>query len=135
MIGLTRKSEYAIRGMLYLARQREGQFAMIDEIARSMQTPRPFLAKAFQMLANKGLIKSSKGQRGGFILARPPEMISLHDIIEAIDGKIMPNTCLIAEGSCSFQDTCAVHPVWRRIQNVTTGILEEVTLKSLARGV
>lgn len=131
---LTRKAEYAVRGMLYLAKLEEGQSAMIDEIAKAMLAPRTFLAKILQELALKGLIKSHKGQGGGFALARPAECITLGEIVEAIEGPIMPNTCLMGEGSCTFQTTCPVHPVWRRLQAVTKGILEEVSLKALSRG-
>jgi len=132
MMELTRKAEYAVRGMLYLGKHEEGQPAMLGDIADAMDAPRTFLAKIFQDLAKKGLIKSSKGIGGGFVLARPPEKITLCEIVEAIEGPIMPNKCLMGEGICSFQKTCTVHPVWRRLQAVTRGILEEVTLKTLS---
>jgi Rrf2 family transcriptional regulator, iron-sulfur cluster assembly transcription factor len=132
MMELTRKTEYAVRGMLYLGKHQEGQFAMLGDIADAMDAPRTFLSKIFQCLVKKGLVKSSKGVRGGFILARPSERITLCEIVEAIEGPIMPNKCLMGEGICSFQKTCTVHPVWRRLQTVTRGILEEVTLKTLS---
>jgi Rrf2 family transcriptional regulator, iron-sulfur cluster assembly transcription factor len=134
MMELTRKAEYAVRGMLYLGKQQEGHFAMISDIAEAMDAPRSFLAKIFQDLAIKGLVRSCKGTKGGFVLARPPEKITLCEIVEAIEGPIMPNKCLMGEGMCSFQETCTVHPVWRRLQTVTRGILEEVTLKTLSAG-
>jgi Rrf2 family protein len=131
MMGLTRKAEYAIRGMLYLGRCKEGRLSMLGDIADAVEAPRAFLAKTFQDLAKKGLIMSSKGVKGGFVLARPPENITLCEIVEAVEGPIMPNACLMGEGVCSLQKTCTVHPVWRRLQAVTRGILEEVTLKTL----
>jgi Rrf2 family protein len=134
MMELTRKAEYAIRGMLYLARQTEGQIAMLGDIAGTMDVPRTFLAKIFQDLVKTGLIKSIRGTGGGFVLARRPEQITLREIVEAIEGPIMPNTCLMGEGVCSFQKTCPVHPVWRRLQTVTRGLLEEVSLKTLTAG-
>jgi len=131
MMGLTQKTEYAIRGMLYVSRLEEGQSASLDIIASEMKVPRSFLAKIFQVLVKSGLIKSSRGIGGGFSLARPPEQITLCEIVEAMEGPIMPNQCLMGEGVCSFQRTCTVHPVWRRVQSVTRGILQEVTLKTL----
>jgi Rrf2 family transcriptional regulator, iron-sulfur cluster assembly transcription factor len=131
MMELTRKTEYAVRGMLYLGKHQEGQFAMLGDIAQAMDAPRSFLSKIFQCLAKKGLVKSGKGIRGGFVLARPPERITLCEIVEAMEGPIMPNKCLMVEGMCSFQEICTVHPVWRRLQAVTRGMLEEVTLKTL----
>ena len=100
---LTRKAEYAVRGMLYLGKHQEGQLAMLGDIADAMDAPRTFLAKIFQDLAKKGLVKSSKGIRGGFVLARPPEKITLCEIVEAIEGPIMPNKCLIGEGFAPFK--------------------------------
>jgi Rrf2 family protein len=129
---LTRRAEYAIRGMLYLASQEEGRTAMLGDIAAAMEVPRSFMAKIFQELVNKGLARSSRGVGGGFVIARPPEQITLCEVVEAIEGPIMPNQCLMGEGVCSFQETCTVHPVWRRLQTVTRGILSEVTLKSLS---
>jgi hypothetical protein len=64
MMGLTRKTEYAIRGMLYLAKRQEGEVAMLDTIADAVEAPRPFLAKILQSLASKGLIRSARGQGG-----------------------------------------------------------------------
>lgn len=132
MMGLSRKTEYAIRGMLYLSALDNGQVAMLGDIAKEMKSPRAFLSKVFQDLVKIGLVMSVKGAGGGFRLAMPPEKITLCDIVEAIEGPITPNECLMGEGMCSFQKTCAVHPVWRRIQTVTRGILSEVTLKTLA---
>jgi Rrf2 family transcriptional regulator, iron-sulfur cluster assembly transcription factor len=132
MMELTRKAEYAIRGMLYLARQHESSISMLTDIAGAVEAPRTFLAKIFQDLVKIGLIRSTRGVKGGFVLARPPERITLREIVEAIEGPIMPNQCLMGEGVCSFQETCQVHPVWRRLQAVTTCILDEVTLKALS---
>lgn len=134
-MGLTRKAEYAIRGMLCLAGLEEGRTAMVSEVARTMQVPQAFLAKIFQELGEKGLIKSIKGQGGGFALARPAPMITLGQIVESVEGPIMPNTCLMEGDACTFKSTCPVHPVWRRLQTVTKGILEEVSLQSLIQGV
>ncbi len=134
MMELTRKSEYAIRGMLYLARQENKAVSMLSDVADAVDAPKSFLAKIFQDLVKKGLIKSTKGVGGGFVLAKQPERITLREIVEAMEGPIMPNQCLMGEEACSFQKTCPVHPVWRRLQSVTRGILDEVTLNSLRQG-
>ena len=131
MMGLTRQTEYSIRGMLYLAERPEGEVVMLDTIAGAVGAPRPFLAKILQSLAGKGLVRSARGARGGFLLARPAALISLCQIVEAVEGPIVPNGCLMDSGACPRMETCTVHPVWRRLQAVTRGILEEATLKTL----
>jgi Rrf2 family transcriptional regulator, iron-sulfur cluster assembly transcription factor len=131
MMGLTRKTDYAIRGMLYLASLPEEKVVLIGEIAKAVEAPQPFLAKIFQRFSKAGLVRSSRGAGGGFVLARSPEQVTLREIIEAVEGTIISNRCVMGQGSCSRMEFCPVHPVWLRIQATTRGILEEVTLKTL----
>ena len=130
----SRQCEYALQAVVYLALRGDGEKTSIRDLTKRLDIPYHFLAKILQDLVKTGLIKSVRGTGGGFVLARQPEQITLREIVEAIEGPIMPNTCLMGEGVCSFQKTCTVHPVWRRLQSVTRGILEEVTLKTLTAG-
>ena len=66
---LTRKGEYAIRGIIYLAQQPAGRVSLISEIAAASDVPQTFLAKIFQSFAKLGLVTSSRGTGGGFVLA------------------------------------------------------------------
>jgi Rrf2 family transcriptional regulator, iron-sulfur cluster assembly transcription factor len=133
MMELTRKTEYAIRGMLHLARLPEGEIAMAADIARAEGVPRTFLAKIFQGFIRAGLVRSTRGSRGGFMLAKAPAQITLREIVEAVEGPILPNRCVMGEGVCPLSKTCTVHPVWRRVQASVRGILDEVTLQTLVR--
>jgi Rrf2 family transcriptional regulator, iron-sulfur cluster assembly transcription factor len=131
MMGLTRKADYAIRGMIHLASLPEGKVALIAEIAKSAEAPQAFLAKIFQKFRKLGLVASTRGARGGFALARAPEQITLREVVEAVEGPILPNRCVLGRGACSRSEACPVHPVWLRIQASARGILEEVTLRTL----
>jgi len=131
MLGLTRKGDYAIRGLLYLAGQPEGSISLISDIAKSVLVPQTFLAKIFQSLGKSGLVNSARGTGGGFTLARPADQITLLDIVEAVEGKIIPNKCVMSDDKCSFKKTCNVHPVWIKMQNSIYEILGGATLKSL----
>jgi Rrf2 family protein len=132
MMELTRKGEYAIRGIVYLARVPQGKVALISEIAEATSVPQTFLAKILQSFAKIGLVNSYRGTGGGFMLGRPPEQITLREVVEAVEGPIMPNRCLIAEKSCELSRSCLVHPVWRQVQKSIVTILDGVTLKELA---
>jgi Rrf2 family transcriptional regulator, iron-sulfur cluster assembly transcription factor len=134
MMELTRKGEYAIRGILYLAGLPQGKVALISEIAKIADVPKSFLAKIFQSFAKLGLVISSRGTGGGFVLARPAAQISLREVVEAVEGPIVPNRCLIGEGTCARDSTCSVHPVWRKVQNEVVAILDGITLEDLVRG-
>ena len=98
MMGLTRKGEYAIRGMVYLAGKPNGETTQVSEIARAVDVPPPFLAKIFQDFSRLGLIRSYRGSGGGVILGRAVEQISLREVVEAIEGPILPLLPMVLAG-------------------------------------
>ena len=132
MMELTRKGEYAIRGIIYLAKQPPGKVVLISEIAEATDVPQTFLAKIFQSFAKLGLVNSFRGTGGGFVLGRPAAQITLRQVVEAVEGPIMPNRCLLADDGCDRKVSCTVHPVWQRVQGEVALILEAVTLEELA---
>ena len=132
MMELTRKGEYAIRGIVYLATRPADQVCLLSEIASAVDVPQTFLAKIFQQFSKIGLVKSYRGTGGGFVLGRAPEKITLLEVVEAVEGQIIPNRCVIGEGECKRDVTCSVHPVWIKVQSQVRGILENVTLKELS---
>jgi Rrf2 family transcriptional regulator, iron-sulfur cluster assembly transcription factor len=132
MFKISRKTEYAIRGMIYLAKQPRDQFVMIKEITKATKTSPVFLAKIFQGLSNANLVVSSRGAVGGFKLSRKPEHITLRDILEATEGPVIMNLCVIDNRSCGFSKTCSAHVAWKRLRNSMNVILEDVTLKEIA---
>ena len=133
MMELTRKGKYAIRGIIFLARLPKGKIALISEIADATDVPQTFLAKIFQAFAKLGLVNSYRGTGGGFTLGRPPAMITLREVVEAVEGPIMPNRCLMRDGGCEHDRKCLVHPVWRQVQEEVVKILDGVTIEDLAR--
>lgn len=133
MMELTRKGEYAIRGIVFLAKQPIGKVILVSEVAEATGVSHTFLAKIFQNFAKLGLVNSFRGTGGGFLLGRAASKITLRQVVEAIEGPIIPNRCLIEEGNCSRETECTVHPVWRKIQGEVASILDAVTLEDLAK--
>lgn len=132
MFKISRKTEYAIRGLIYLAKQPRDQFVMIKEITKATKTSPIFLVKIFQGLSNANLLISSRGAVGGFKLSKKPEHITLRDILEATEGPVIMNLCVIDNRSCGFSKTCSAHVAWKRLRNSMNVILEDVTLKEIA---
>ena len=133
MMELTRKGEYAIRGIVFLAKQPAGKVVLVSDVAEASGVSQTFLAKIFQSFAKLGLVNSFRGTGGGFILGRPASKITLRQVVEAVEGPIMPNRCLTSEGQCTREAQCMVHPVWRKIQGEVASILDSVTLEDLAK--
>jgi Rrf2 family protein len=88
-----------------------------------MNSPKSFLAKILQKLARASIVKSYRGVKGGFELARPPEEINLLEVIEAVQGPVAMNICALDEALCGFSSTCAIHPVWVDIRKEVERIL------------
>ena len=130
---LTRGTDYGILGILYLAMQPREQVTMLREVAEHQDVPESYLAKIFQDLTKNGLVRSHRGARGGFSLARPALQISLRQIIEALEGPIALNLCLDIREGCPRTETCAVAHVLRRAQQDLLQTLESTSLEELAR--
>jgi len=129
---LTRGAEYGLRAMMYLARVPEGEVASLREIGREQEIPESFLAKILQSLVHAGLAVSQRGAHGGFALARPASDITMRDVIEAVDGPISLNQCVLWPEDCDRSGECAVHRAWVRAQEQLMGVLDGVTIASLA---
>ncbi len=135
MMELTRKGEYAVRGIIHLARKPFGSVVLLSDIAEEADIPQTFLAKIFQNFAKLGFIKSYRGTGGGFSLARSASTITLRQVVEAVEGPIAPNRCVPEPGDCERSASCAVHAVWHRVQLQTVEILDGVSIEELAREV
>lgn len=132
MMELTRKGEYAIRGIVYLAGKPLDKVCLLSDIATAVDVPPTFLAKIFQQFSKIGLVKSFRGTGGGFMLGRAPENITLLEVVEAVEGPIIPNRCVVTPLDCGRSGYCNVHPVWKNVQGKVRGVLESVSLKDLA---
>ncbi len=130
---LTRAAEYAIRCMVYLARQGQGVLTARQEISRRAEIPTHFLAKIAQDLARAGFIEIRQGARGGFVLLRRPEEISLLEVVETMIGEIYLNDCVVRPSSCSVTCSCAVHRVWMRARDQLRQTLAAVDFAQLVR--
>ncbi len=133
MMGLTRKGEYAVRGIIYLARQKKDQKALIAEMAVAIDAPQNFLAKIMQRFSQSGIVQSSRGVGGGFSLAKPSEEITLLDIVESVEGSILVNHCLLRSKTCKNDETCRAHRAWQKVQDQLRATLAGFTVASLAK--
>ena len=108
---ITRQADYAVRAVLHLARTGDQRIAT-SMIAEEQRIPPSFLAKIISQLSIAGLLHTSRGARGGVTLARDAKDITLLEVIEAIDGPIQLNECVGESGTCSFDESCPLRPVW-----------------------
>ena len=122
-MNISRASDYAIRGLVYMAKKPEGTICFVKDIAKNTNSPASFMSKIFQNLAKSGLVTSYIGTKGGFTFNVRPENITIKMIIEVIDGPIVLNRCVANPSSCGNAGKCDVHFMWADIQKMLTKAL------------
>lgn len=133
MFRLSKGAEYAIRSILYLSLQPKGKVCYSEEISKDQEIPPSYLAKIFQSLSRKGIVRATRGVNGGISLLKAPESISVYDVIAAMEGDIFLNDCLIYEGFCPRDPVCPAHVFWKDVQKDFRGKLEGENFANLAR--
>lgn len=129
---ITRQADYALRAMLFLARMDPTKRAATSQIAEMQHIPPSFLAKIISQLSIAGLIHTSRGARGGVLLARPAEQISVLEVVEAIDGPMELNECTSGAGGCPFGENCPLRPIWCDTQHELIEKLRNTNFAQLA---
>jgi Rrf2 family protein len=128
----SRRCEYALQAVLFVALQPEGRLTTIRELTVALGIPYHFLAKILQELSRKGLLTSHKGPRGGFALKTRAESIRLLDIVDAIDGPGLRNSCVLGFQECSATRECAVHQKWAGIREAVQEMLASRNISQVA---
>lgn len=129
---LTRAADYAVRVMIQLAVLPSEGRVSLPSLARATGAPESFLSKVLQSLARAGLISSQRGQSGGFRITPRGRQTSMREVIEAIDGVICLNICLMHGRSCPRKARCPAHPVWVRAQQAMLQVLSNASIAAMA---
>ncbi len=128
---IRRNTDYALRALSYMATYPAGTVFSVPEVARAEQIPEGFLRKIFQKLAVADIVTSHRGPRGGFSLAHDPGEITALEIVEAIQGPVAVNRCLLGRDACERWDVCRLRQSWVGIQEGLVAFLKGVTIKGL----
>ncbi len=123
------RGDYAARALLSLALHGEERPTSVKEIAERTNLPQPYLEQILLAVKGAGLVRSKRGVGGGYVLARPPEQISLADILGAVEG---PLTTLVSEHD-HCEGHCILQEVWVRVSEADRLLLEAYTLDDLVR--
>jgi len=129
---LTSTADYAIRAMIHLACRPDGTVCLKNEIAAACKVPPSFLAKILRRLVQADLLSSTRGAKGGFRLARPPEEISLLEVVRAIEGPLAVAPCTACPCDCPWCGACPADSVWQQAQHAVEQVLSASSLAQLA---
>ena len=132
---LSSQEEYGLRCLLHLARNPAGQSMTIPEIGKAEGLSVPNVAKLMRLLRMSGLIKSERGQAGGYTLSRPAAEIKVDEVINILGGHFFsPKFCERHSGrneNCTHQVDCSLRVLWSTIQGVLTEVLCKTSLADL----
>jgi len=129
---ITLEVDYAARCLVYL-KNHNNELSVLGDISAATLIPPAFLSKILQKMIKRGLVKSQKGKKGGFRLAKDPDRISVSDIVLATCGgpTVVRLVCSKGGAPCAFLKTCKIHGVWKELGKVVEVILESRKLSQL----
>lgn len=124
----SKKCEYGLQAVLYLAAHISREVISADEISKKLNIPKEFVSKILQSLTESGIVASKKGKSGGFFLAKDPKQIKLIDVVAAIDGLSIFNSCVLGFPNCSPDNPCPLHGQWGELRTKAYNMLTDETI-------
>lgn len=132
MLKLTKKADYGLIALKYLAEHPETVAVSAKDIADSYGIPAQLLAKILQQLTKSGLLKSHAGMNGGYALARDAREISAYEVIHCIDGPFFITSCTKGSKSCELTPSCTIKEPLARVNETIAGVLRSISIQDLA---
>ncbi len=128
---LTTRSEYAVRAVICLAEAEGSGPVRTREIAQKEGISRFLIDQIFMKLRKGGLVKSTRGRSGGYVLAKAPGRISIGDIIRSVEGPIYILKCCGSDGACKKSSVCRPHSMWQKINSDIEKVLDRAKIGAL----
>ncbi|HUD51856.1 Rrf2 family transcriptional regulator [Parvibaculum sp.] len=136
---LSQKAKYALKAMLALAKQNNGDLLQAGDIAEQQNVPRKFLELILLELRKQGLVHSHRGKHGGYTLAKPADTITFGQVVRIMDGPLAPIPCASLTGyrrcvDCADEKSCAIRRAMREVRDAAASILDSLTLEQACHG-
>ena len=129
---LSTRTRYAVRAMIELAKHDTNRPLQLKVIADRQEISIKYLEQLMAVLKSAGLIKSIRGSKGGYVLARAASQIRINDILHCVEGPITTVECVGDTASCSRAADCAAREVWKRVEQAIENVLKSITLQDVA---
>lgn len=127
------KGDYALKAMLDLSLHYGAELVSSHDIAKRIDAPIKFLEQVLLELKKGAFIESRRGNVGGYMLSRPPDKITVGEVIRYIDGPVEPISCVKAGYSnCVDINKCVFKKLWHKVSQATSEIVDNVTFEELA---
>jgi len=128
---LSTRGRYGTRALLDLAFHNEKEPILLKDIAQRQQISLPYLEHLIAPLIAAGIVRSTRGARGGVSLAKPPEQIRLSGVVQLLEGSMAPAECVNNPEVCARSKLCVTRDIWGELKKAVNGVLESTTLQDL----
>ena len=132
MLRLTKKADYGLMALKYLAEHSDEASLSAKDIAEAYHIPPQLLAKILQRLAKVGILRSHAGMNGGYSLLKAAREISAFEVIHAIDGPLFITSCGPSHSGCDLTDSCTIKEPLARVNDSISGLLRSINIADLA---
>lgn len=132
---LSTRGHYGLKAMFDLARHYGAGPIPLKSVAERQNISEYYLEQLIALLRKGGLVKSVRGARGGYALARPPGEIRVGDVIRIVEGPIAPVECVseIKAAECGQADSCITRMVWEKVRDSIAQAVDSITLEDMCR--
>ena len=127
---ISRDVDYALRALAYMA-QAKGKLVSTAQLEQALSLPRPFMRKVLQRLENAGVVRSAKGNKGGFVLAKDPAAVNIGLLIDILQGGLGFGDCKLNKKPCPQMHACRIRTKLNNIEKHVLGELAAVSVASL----
>jgi len=131
MLKISRLSDYSVVILNFLGKHIEQRFSAAALAEHIIYVPAPTVSKILKLLNEAGLLTSTRGVNGGYQIAKPPQQISVAEIITVIDGKPAVTQCSLGDNICEHEEVCELRGNWQLINNVIYDVLNNITLADM----
>ena len=128
---ISTRGRYGTRALLELALHHEAGPIFLKDIAQRQEIPLEYLEHLIAPLIAGGIVRTTRGARGGVSLAKPPEEIKLSEVIQLLEGSVALVECVNNPGICSRSKLCVTRDIWGELKKAMDGILKSTTLQDL----
>jgi Rrf2 family cysteine metabolism transcriptional repressor len=130
-VKLSTRGRYGLRAVLDLAAHQAEGLVLLKDVARRQEVSLPYLEHLITPLIAAGLVKSTRGARGGVLLLKPPSEIKLSEVVQLLEGSIAPVDCVNNPDICHRSAFCVTRDIWSEMKGAMSQVLDSTTLQDL----
>jgi Rrf2 family transcriptional regulator, cysteine metabolism repressor len=128
---LSIKAEYGLRAILEVAKNQNGNPLRLKDIAQRQNISAKYLEQLMTILKTAGFVRTSRGSKGGYTLAKSANQIKISEIFNTLEGPITTAECIENKNFCANATDCVIRQIWQQVHQAMTDVLQSITLQDL----